>query len=148
MVRPAPDLLNIIPFEDSTLHKEVTPGKYAEGSFMLKHNERYYFMWSEGGQAGPDYCVAYAVAGSPSGPLRGGVKILQKDPNIGIGTGHHSAVKGPGGNEWYIIHRHHPLGETDGSARVTCVDCMYLNKDGKIEPIGIIFEGVKANPLK
>ena len=29
---------------------------------MLKHNGKYYFMWSEGDWTGPDYCVAYAIA--------------------------------------------------------------------------------------
>ena len=75
-------------------------------------------------------------------------KILQRDPNIGTGAGHHSVVKGPGEDEWYIIYHRHPLGETDGNARVTCVDRMYFDKDGKIKPIKMTFEGVKASPLK
>ncbi len=30
MVKLAPDLLSIVPFEDGTLYKEVTPEKYVE----------------------------------------------------------------------------------------------------------------------
>ena len=148
MVKLAPDLLSIVPFEDGTLYKEVTPEKYVEGPFMLKRNGKYYFMWSEGGWTGPDYCVAYAIADSPFGPFKREAKILQRDPNIGTGAGHHSVVKGPGEDEWYIIYHRHPLGETDGNARVTCVDRMYFDKDGKIKPIKMTFEGVKASPLK
>ena len=148
MVKLAPDLLSIVPFEDGTLYKEVTPEKYVEGPFMLKCNGKYYFMWSEGGWTGPDYCVAYAIADSPFGPFKREAKILQRDPNIGTGAGHHSVVKGPGEDEWYIIYHRHPLGETDGNARVTCVDRMYFDKDGKIKPIKMTFEGVKASPLK
>lgn len=148
MVKLAPDLLSIVPFEDGTLYKEVTPEKYVEGPFMLKRNGKYYFMWSEGGWTGPDYCVAYAIADSPFGPFKREAKILQRDPNIGTGAGHHSVVKGSGEDEWYIIYHRHPLGETDGNARVTCVDRMYFDKDGKIKPIKMTFEGVKASPLK
>lgn len=61
---------------------------------MLKRNGKYYFMWSEGGWTGPDYCVAYAIADSPFGPFKREAKILQRDPNIGTGAGHHSVVKG------------------------------------------------------
>ena len=148
MVKLAPDLLSIVPFEDGTLYKEVTPEKYVEGPFMLRHRGKYYFMWSEGGWTGPDYCVAYAIADSPFGPFKREAKILQRDPNIGTGAGHHSVVKGPREDEWYIIYHRHPLGETDGNARVTCVDRMYFDKDGKIKPIKMTFEGVKASPLK
>lgn len=49
MVKMAPDLLSIVPFEDGTIYKEVTPENYVEGPFMLKRKGKYYFMWSEGG---------------------------------------------------------------------------------------------------
>ena len=78
MVKLAPDLLSIVPFEDGTLYKEVTPEKYVEGPFMLKRNGKYYFMWSEGGWTGPDYCVAYAIADSPFGGYQ---KYAGSDPS-------------------------------------------------------------------
>ena len=58
MVKMGSDLISIVPFEDGTTYKEVTPENYIEGPFMLKHNGKYYFMWSEGDWTGPDYCVA------------------------------------------------------------------------------------------
>lgn len=147
IVKLAPDLLSIVPFEDGTLYKEVTPDSYTEGPFMLKRNGKYYFMWSEGGWTGPDYCVAYAIADSPFGPFERVGKILERDDNIGTGAGHHSVVKGGGTDEWYIIYHRHPLGETDGNGRVTCIDRMYFNDEGKIEPVKMTFDGVKASPL-
>ena len=48
MVRLAPDLLSVIPFEDGETFKEITPENYVEGPFMLKRQGKYYFMWSEG----------------------------------------------------------------------------------------------------
>lgn len=65
MVRLNKDFTGLIPFEDGTIYKEVTPKDYVEGPFMFKKNGKYYFMWSEGGWTGPDYKVAYAISDSP-----------------------------------------------------------------------------------
>ena len=62
IVKMAPDLLSIVPFEDGTMYKEVTPENYVEGPFMLKRNGKYYFMWSEGGWGLPHYSVAYSIS--------------------------------------------------------------------------------------
>ena len=147
IVKLSPDLLSIVPFDDGTMYKEVTPENYTEGPFMLKRDGKYYFMWSEGAWVGPDYCVAYAIADSPFGPFERVGKILQRDAAIGTGAGHHSVVKGAGEDEWYVIYHRHPLGETDGNGRVTCIDRMYFNEEGKIEPVKMTYEGVTASPL-
>ena len=52
MVRLNKDFTGLIPFEDGTIYKEVTPKDYVEGPFMFKKNGKYYFMWSEGGRTG------------------------------------------------------------------------------------------------
>ena len=56
---------------------------------MFIRNDKYYFMWSEGGWTGPDYSVAYAISDSPFGPFERIGKILQQDPSIATGAGHH-----------------------------------------------------------
>lgn len=43
------DFTGLVPFEDGTVYKEVTPENYVEGPFMFKKDGKYYFMWSEGG---------------------------------------------------------------------------------------------------
>ena len=43
MVKLSDDLLSIVPFDDGTLYKSVTPENYVEGPFMLKRNGKYYF---------------------------------------------------------------------------------------------------------
>ncbi len=147
MVKMAPDLLSIVPFEDGTIYKEVTPQNYVEGPFMLKRNGKYYFMWSEGGWGGPDYSVAYAIADSPFGPFKRVGKILQQDLQVATGAGHHSILKGPGKDEWYIVYHRRPLGETAANHRATCIDRMYFDENGLIRPVKMTFEGVKASPL-
>ena len=135
MVRLSPDLLRIVPFDDGTLYKEVTPANYTEGPFMLRHRGKYYFMWSEGGWTGPDYCVAYAIADSPFGPFERIGKILEQDPAIARGAGHHSVIQVAGRDEWYIVYHRRPLDETAASSRETCIDRMYFDAEGHIVPV-------------
>ena len=142
------DFTGFVPFEDGTVFKEITPDQYVEGPFMFKKNGKYYFMWSEGGWTGPDYCVAYAIADSPFGPFKRVGKILQQDAKIANGAGHHSVIHHPGNDSWYIVYHRRPLTEKDGNSRETCIEQMYFDKDGLIKPVVITVEGVKANPLK
>ena len=139
--------MSIVPFEDGETYKEITPEGYVEGPFMLKKGGTYYFMWSEGGWSGPDYNVAYAMSDSPFGPFKRIGTILESDPTVATGAGHHSVIKGRGKDEYYIIYHRHPLGATDGNNRVTCVEKLCFDEDGKILPVKITFEGVPATKL-
>ena len=142
------DFTGFIPFEDGTIFREITPTGYVEGPFMFIRNGKYYFMWSEGGWTGPDYSVAYAVADSPFGPFERVGKILQQDPTIATGAGHHSVIKIPNKDEWYIVYHRRPLTEKDGNSRETCIDRMYFDEKGMIKPVVITKEGVKKRTLK
>ena len=135
-------------FPDGNTFKEITPEGYVEGPLMIHRNNKYYFMWSEGGWGGPDYRVAYAMADSPLGPFKRIGTVLQQDPAVATGAGHHSVIKVPGKDQWYIVYHRRPLGETDANHRVTCIDEMHFDKDGLILPVKITREGVKANVLK
>lgn len=142
------DFTGLLPFEDGTYYREVTPENYTEGPFMFIRDGKYYFMWSEGGWGGPDYSVAYAIADNPFGPFKRIGKILQQDPEIATGAGHHSVIHEPKSDKYYIIYHRRPLTETDGNHRATCIDEMTFDKHGYINPVKITFEGVKSNPLK
>lgn len=148
MVRLSSDLLSIEPWDDGSVFREITPEGYVEGPFMLKRNGKYYFMWSEGGWTGPNYCVAYAISDTPFGPFQRIGKILQQDPSIATGAGHHSVIQIPGKDEYYIIYHRRPLTETDGNSRETCIDRLVFREDGTIEPVRMTKEGVQARPIK
>jgi beta-xylosidase len=92
IARLANDFTGVIPFDDGMLFKEITPDRYVEGPMMFIRNNKYYFMWSEGGWGGPDYCVAYAIADSPFGPFQRVGKVLQQDSAVATGAGHHSVI--------------------------------------------------------
>ncbi|MEZ0606914.1 glycoside hydrolase family 43 protein [Fibrella sp. WM1] len=142
------DFKGFTPFDDGKTFREITPKGYVEGPFMFRRNGKYYFMWSEGGWTGPDYSVAYAVADSPFGPFERVGKILQQDPTVARGAGHHSVLNVPGTDDWYIVYHRRPLTETDGNHRETCIDRMEFDANGAIKPVKITVEGVKAKALK
>lgn len=142
------DFTGFVPFKGGNTFQEITPEGYVEGPFMFIRNGKYYFMWSEGGWTGPNYSVAYAMADSPMGPFKRIGKILQQDPAIATGAGHHSVIRVPGTDQWYIVYHRRPKGETDANARVTCIENLYFDENGLIKPVIITREGVSANKLR
>ncbi|MEE7547337.1 family 43 glycosylhydrolase [Xanthomonas sp. Kuri4-1] len=149
LVRLKDDFSGVRPLPDGTLFKEITPGpEYVEGPMMFKRGGRYYLMWSEGGWGGPDYAVAYAVADRPTGPFERIGRILQQDPRVATGAGHHSVIHTPDDDRWYIVYHRRPLGETDPNHRVTAIDRMDFDAQGLILPVKITHEGVPAHPLR
>ena len=138
------EFTGFIPFPDGTTFKEITPDGYVEGPCMYFRNGKYYFMWSEGGWGGPDYCIAYAVSDNPLGPFKRIGKILEQDTTIASGAGHHSLVKVPGKDEWYIAYHRRPKGETNPNHRETCIEKIEFDNQGFIRPVKITREGVNA----
>lgn len=148
IVKLADDLLSLETFDDGTTYKEITPENYVEGPFLLKRKGLYYLMWSEGGWGGPNYSVAYGISDSPLGPFDRIEKILQQDPQVATGAGHHSVISIPGTDEHYIVYHRRPLGRNAAEERVVAIEKMEFDKDGKILPVKITFEGVERRPLK
>jgi beta-xylosidase len=138
------DFTGLLPFENNDYYKEITPQGYVEGPLLFMRNNRYYFMWSEGGWTGPDYHVAYAISDSLLGPYTKIGTVLQQDPTIATGAGHHSLFHIPGKDEWYIVYHRRPLGEIDANHRVVCIDKMHFDKNGFIKSVQITNKGIKA----
>jgi beta-xylosidase len=143
----SPDLKSVVPMKDGTLYKEITPAHYVEGPFMIKRRGVYYFMWSEGDWGDSSYGVAYAKSTSPTGPFERVGKILQTDPAIANGPGHHSVVQIPGTDDWYIVYHRHPLGTTGPNERVMAIDEMHFDAKGDIEPIRMTSNGPARRTL-
>ena len=147
IVRLKSDFSGFEPYEDGSVFREITPEGYVEGPFMFIRNGKYYFMWSEGGWGGPDYRVAYAMADSPFGPFERIGVVLQQDPAVATGAGHHSLINAPHSDDWYIVYHRRPLTETHHNHRATCMDKLEFDDQGLIRPVKITFEGVKRNKL-
>ena len=147
VVKLSPDLLSLEPFDDGEYYKEITPDGYVEGPFVLKRNNKYYLMWSEGGWGGPNYRVAYAMGDSPLGPFDKIGTILQQDSTIARGAGHHSVISIPDTDEHYIVYHRRPLETDDPHHRETCLDKLNFDKDGYIQAVKMTFKGVPKKTL-
>ncbi|MBS7458672.1 glycoside hydrolase family 43 protein [Coralloluteibacterium stylophorae] len=148
VVRLKDDFTGLEPFADGTIFKEITPEGYVEGPFMFRRDGRYYLMWSEGGWGRPDYSVAYAIADAPTGPFERVGKVLEQDPEVATGAGHHSVIHVPGDDAWYIVYHRRPLGETAANHRVVSIDRMRFDADGRILPVTLTHRGVARHPLR
>ncbi|CAL9522207.1 hypothetical protein SUDANB58_03868 [Streptomyces sp. enrichment culture] len=134
---------------DASLVKDITPAGFREGSFVVKRDGTYYFMWSEDDTRSENYHVAYATGPSPLGPWTERGTILSKRPGYGIlGTGHHSVVNAPGTDDWYIVYHRFALNGPgrpggDGTHRETTVDRLEFAADGAIEPVVPTLESIR-----
>lgn len=139
VVKLKSDFSGIEPMADGTLYKEITPDKYVEGPYMFRRNNKYYFMWSEGGWTGPDYKVAYAIADSPMGPFKRLSTVLEQDPKVATGAGHHSVIHSAKDDKYYIVYHRRPLDQTGANQRVVCLDEMHFDAEGHILPVKMTF---------
>ncbi|WP_240528884.1 family 43 glycosylhydrolase [Streptomyces humi] len=121
---------------DTSKVQDITPSGYNEGSFVIKRDGVYYFMWSENDTRDENYRVAYATGTSPRGPWTKRGVILSKDLSLGIrGTGHHSVVHVPNTDDWYIAYHRFAIPGGDGTHRETTVDKLEFGADGLIKPV-------------
>jgi beta-xylosidase len=137
MTRLRDDFTGFVPLPNGETFREITPEGYVEGPFMFIRNNVYYFMWSEGGWTGPNYRVAYAMATSVHGPWKRMGTILEQDPAIATGAGHHSVVQvgSPEADDYRIVYHRRPLGHTAAEHRVVCMDRLTFDAEGRILPV-------------
>ncbi|MEV0227360.1 family 43 glycosylhydrolase [Streptomyces sp. NPDC050704] len=121
---------------DASKVTNITPSGYNEGSFVIKRKGTYYFMWSENDTRDENYRVAYATGSSPTGPWTKQGVILEKRLSLGIkGPGHHSVVKVPNTDDWYIAYHRFAIPGGDGTNRETTLDKMEFDSDGLIKKV-------------
>ncbi|MCE1156629.1 MAG: family 43 glycosylhydrolase, partial [Bacteroidales bacterium] len=92
----------------ATERKEITPERYFEGPWMIKHEGTYYLTYSEGKTIEDSYEVRYATSDSPFGPFTQGANspILTKDSSLQVyGPGHHTIVQLQG-QHFILYHKH------------------------------------------
>jgi beta-xylosidase len=142
LVKLNDDFTGFIPWEDSTIYKDITPENYVEGPMLFQRNGKYYFMWSEGGWTNGTYKVAYAIADKITGPFQRIGTILESDEKVATGAGHNSVMNIPGTDNWLIVYHRRPIPNEDRDHRVTCIDKLEFNDDGTIKPVIMTFEGV------
>lgn len=87
------------------------------------------------------------MSDSVFGPFRRIATILEQDSNVATGAGHHSVIKVPDEEQYFIVYHRRPLNETDMDHRVTCIEEMNFNPDGTIQPVRLTNDGVTGPRL-
>jgi len=146
LVKLADDFKSLVPLPDGSMYKDMTPKGYTEGSVMFERKGKWYFMWSEGNWTNSTYKVAYGMADTPFGPFERIATILSIS-KVATGAGHHSVMNYPNTDDWYICYHRRPIPNFAANHRVTCIDRMYFDDDGKIVPVKMTNIGVKVRPL-
>lgn len=108
---------------------ETCTGRVAEGPWMIKHDGKYYMMYSGSDTSWPSYAIGYAVAANPMGPFvkYKGNPIVHQGGGV-YGPGHNSATQDARGNWWLIYHQKVDAGHN--SNRFFCIDPLWFDKDG------------------
>lgn len=103
-------------------------GRVNEGPFMMKYKGKYYLTYSVNGYTDHNYSVKLAVSNSPLGTYEGKGTILEKSGPL-VGTGHHSFIESPDGEELFIAYHCH-YSTTRIHDRKLCIDrCKFVETD-------------------
>jgi beta-xylosidase len=117
--------------------RSVTSGemnrRWTEGSYIFKHSDKYYIMYSSNYFGGKNYAVGYATSNSPLGPFIKAPNnpILQKNVEQGgvvTGTGHNSVTVSPDGQQMLCVY--HGRTSKTGDNRVVFIDPMRITEEG------------------
>lgn len=81
------------------------------------------------------------MADKATGPFNRIGTILQSDPGIATGAGHNSMINTPGTDNWYIIYHRRPIPTQGRDHRVTCVDKLEFEADGRIKEVKMTASG-------
>ena len=108
----------------------ATGRRWNEGSFIMKHEDRYVITYSGNFFGGPDYAVGYAVGKTPLGPFEKAAEnpILECYGDV-TGTGHSCMLHSPE-NELLICY--HGRTVHTGHDRVGFISPASLNEHGKL----------------
>ncbi|MCL5024147.1 MAG: glycoside hydrolase family 43 protein [Nitrospirae bacterium] len=102
-----------------------------EAPWMMRHNGRYYLLYSGGGANTRHYAIGYATSKSPLGPfVKYAGNPVMKEGNGVFGPGHCSVIGTPDGEFWMIYHQ-----KEDASVnwkRIICIDRIWFDDKGAL----------------
>ena len=87
---------------------ELVDWPVAEGPTVLKHNEKYYLIYSANDFRNPDYAVGYATSDNPMGPWEKAdvSPIILRELVNESGPGHGDVIMGENDEMYYVLHTH------------------------------------------
>jgi beta-xylosidase len=110
---------------------ETRNGHVTEGPWMIRHDDRYYLLYSGSGANTPDYAVGYATSTSPLGPFARADHnpILHRSDGL-FGPGHGCAIRDGGGKWWFVYHQKRTSRRQWD--RFICLDPLRFDQQGRL----------------
>lgn len=120
-------------WENRSVTSHEVNRRWTEGSYIVKHKNLYYMLYSANFFGGKNYAVGYATSQNPLGPFTKAANnpVLQKDTEQGgivTGTGHCMLIDIH--NRLYCVY--HGRTETTGDERMVFIDPIDIQPDGKL----------------
>ncbi|MBR5962820.1 MAG: glycoside hydrolase family 43 protein [Bacteroidaceae bacterium] len=118
--------------------RSVTAGevnrRWTEGSFIFKHDNTYYIMYSANSYQGAYYAVGYATSDNPLGPFKKSDynPVLQENVSKGgsvMGTGHNMMFRTADGK---MMTSYHGRLTSNPQERVVFIDPMEIDAEGHL----------------
>ncbi len=145
---------DMISFKSGTMKNLSGATDFRESMIVTKKNGIYHFTWSCDDTGSENYHINYGTSSSLYGPIEYKYTLLSKDANNNIlGTGHHSILKLPNKDEYYIAYHRFvtPLGQYSsglGYHRETCIDKLEFDTNsGLMKVVMPTLEGVAGKSL-
>ena len=116
----------------------IESSEFFEASLMHKYNGTYYYSYADNYEdSTPSSLIVYHTAPSPTGPFTyQGVAVYQPPVNYG-NNNHHTFFTFQG--QWYCVYHNRYQATIDGVSttehRNICLDRLYYNPDGTIQPL-------------
>ena len=120
-------------WENRSVTSHEVNRRWTEGSYIVKHKNLYYMLYSANFFGGKNYAVGYATSQNPLGPFTKAANnpVLQKNTEQGgivTGTGHCMLIDIH--NRLYCVY--HGRTETTGDERMLFIDPAEIQPDGKL----------------
>lgn len=108
----------------------ATGRRWNEGSYLMRHEGRYYMTYSGNFFAGPDYAVGYATSAHPLGPYAKAEEnpILERSRHV-TGTGHSCMFRTTDGT---LMICYHGRTRATGRDRIAFITPAHFTPDGKL----------------
>jgi hypothetical protein len=123
---------------DGPIHYVSLP-LFTEAPWLHKRNDMYYLSYASGW---PEY-IDYATSSDPEGPWTHRGRLNDYAENCS--TNHQSILEFRG--DWYFVYHNGVLPTGGDYRRSVCIDKLFYNEDGSIQPIIQSVRGVPEVPL-
>ena len=116
---------------------------FHEGSYVIKREKYYYFIYADISRKGRPTSIGYAMATSPFGPYEyKGVIVDNAGCDPETWNNHGSVVEFNG--KWYVLY--HRSTHASRAMRKACIETIRFNEDGTIDEVEMTSQGA-SGPL-